>query len=315
MSLKGDASETKIRQLEARVAGLRKQVVYLQDELHAARTARAVKPPKPAPKIKRTGDIVRVIIPDSHGSSKDDAAIAAFLADLKEINPDEVIMLGDHIDCGGFLAQHHTLGFVAETEYSYEEDIIATDWFISQIQANAGNAKIEYIEGNHELRIERWAVTETLRNQRDAEMLRRAFAPQFVLKLKERGIPYFRQAEKYDGLPTPGTIKRGKCYFTHGFSTAKHAAAAHLARVGGNIVYGHTHRADTYVTTLVNVGTIGAYNPGALCRLQPMWMHTSPTGWTHGYGVQLVDRISGNFLHLNIPIAEGNSLLRPLLSK
>jgi hypothetical protein len=29
------------------------------------------------------------------------------------IDPDEIIMLGDHLDCGGFLAQNQVLGFVA----------------------------------------------------------------------------------------------------------------------------------------------------------------------------------------------------------
>jgi hypothetical protein len=79
-------------------------------------------------------------------------------------------------------------------------------------------------------------VTETLRHSADSEMLRRLVAPEFLLKLKERGIPYFRQGEFYDGLSVPGVIKRGKCYFFHGVSTAKHAVAATIARIGA--IYG-----------------------------------------------------------------------------
>ena len=62
----------------------------------------------------------------------------------------------------------------------------------------------------------------------------------------------------------------------------------------------------------VSVGTVGAWNPGCLCELQPLWQNTNPTDWTTGYGVQFVSH-TGKFLHLNIPIINGESLLLPLL--
>ncbi len=235
------------------------------------------------------------------------------LGDLTVLNPDEVVLLGDHVDCGGFLAQHHTMGYVAQTDYSYEEDILFANAFLDSVQTAAPNAKIFYLEGNHEMRIEKWCVTETLRNKRDAEMLRRMLAPEFTLKLAARGISYYRQCEMYDGLRLPGTIKRGKNFFTHGFSTAKHAAAVHLAKIGGNVTHAHTHRADVATTELTNIGTISAYSPGCLCLKQPLWRHTDPTGWTHGEGMQIVDRRTAHFLQLNIPIVDGVSMMKPFL--
>jgi hypothetical protein len=59
-----------------------------------------------------------------------------------------------------------------------------------QCRPPAPKARIDYIEGNHERRVETWCVTQSLRNSKDAEFLRRAFAPEFLLNLKERGIPY-----------------------------------------------------------------------------------------------------------------------------
>lgn len=314
MGLQSDIASNKERGLKLEVKKLRKQVELLSTALEAARHSRPIRPIKASGPRHQTGDIVRVIIPDSHGSSQDNEAVAALLADLKTIDPDEIILLGDHVDCGGFLAQHHTLGYVSQTEYSYEEDIQFAKHFLDAVQRSAPRAKAVYLEGNHEQRIERWAVTETLRNRKDADMLRRMFAPNILLKLAARNIPFYRMAEKYDGLTLPGTIKRGKCYFTHGFSTSKHAAAAHLAKMGGNIVFGHTHRMDVATHDIVNAGTIGAWSPGCLCKKQPLWQNTNPTDWTHGYGVQLVDRHSGNFLHLNIPIVKGISLMKPLLN-
>ena len=39
--------------------------------------------------------------------------------------------------------------------------------------------------------------------------------------------------------------------------------------------------------------------------------HTAPSSWSHGSGLQFVAQ-SGNFMHLNVPIAKGISLLGSL---
>jgi hypothetical protein len=67
----------------------------------------------------------------------------------------------------------------------------------------------------------------------------------------------------------------------------------------GNVVYGHTHRAQSETRRPVARGDIGAWNPGCLCQQQPLWQHTRPTDWTLGYGVQIVDS-RGGFLHINV---------------
>lgn len=258
------------------------------------------------------GAFCRVIIPDTHGCIIDPDAISAFFSDLEEISPAEVVMLGDHLECGGFLSQHHTLGYVAQTEYTFEDDVHSANQLLDRIQSLASKASIDYLEGNHERRLENWCVTQSLKNKTDAEYLRRMFSTESVLSLEKRGIKWFRQGFFYDDVAIPATIKRGLCYFTHGSSTAQHAASEHVRKFGGNVVYGHTHRADSYVIRNVKEGTIGAWSPGCLCKLQPLWQHTNPTSWTHGYGLQLVNA-DGSFLHINVPIIDGKSYLQPLV--
>lgn len=292
---------------------LRRQVEDLETALKAARQPRVRLKPGKAPRTRK-GDFRRVIVPDSHGSHIDPQAAAAFLSDLEELRPAEVVFLGDHLDCGGFLAQHHTLGYVADTEYSFSDDVAAAGAFLDEIQKRAPGADYHYIEGNHERRIEKWIVTQTLRNQRDAVKLREHFSVDASLNLKKRGIRLYEQGKFYGGLSVPSTIKLGKCYFTHGSRTGAHAAAAMLRDFGGNLVYGHTHRADHYTLRTVGAGLIAAWCPGCLCKLQPLWMHTQVTGWSHGYGLQLV-RAGGEFLHVNVPIIEGRSFLVPLLRR
>jgi len=299
--------------MKARVAQLESINKSLTQQVEGMRSARFVLPVGGS-RTKRSGrgkaEYCRVIVPDSHGSFIDPAACAAFLDDLGNIAPAEIIMLGDHIDCGGFLAQHQTLGYVAEADYSYADDLAACNQFLDAIQSRVPSAKIDYLEGNHEARIEKWIVTQTLRNGKDAAMLHEAFGVEPSLSLAKRGISHYKQGKFYDGLPVPATIRRGHCHFTHGTYTSANAAAAHLRKYGGNVVFGHTHRADSYVSRTVKAGVIGSWNPGCLCQLQRLWNHQALTDWSHGYGLQIVS--GDDFLHINVPIIDGRSYLQPL---
>lgn len=314
-SLIAARSAAEIKSLKRQLAAAHRHNQRLADTLDKARAARAPrKPPAAKTHRRRRGDIVRVVCGDLHGSKQDDIAVSRLLGDLKTIDPDEIILGGDMTDCGGFLAQHHTLGYVAETDYTYEDDLAQANTFLDLLAKAAPRARIEYIEGNHEARVERWAITQALKDKIDATWLIDQVSPQKHLRLAERGIPYHKRSERHDGLKIPGWIRRGKIYFTHEISSAKNAAAAALAATGGNIVYFHTHRADTFRTYLPHVGNVSAWSPGCLCERQPLWRHTRPTYWTHGYDIHLVQK-SGNFLAIHVPIVSGESLLTQLLNR
>ena len=302
-------SPSPTKEEKARVKILEARVAELEERIHRLRgSGRKVLTPRES--MLEGGARCRVAVPDTHGCLVDEEAVSSFLGDLNIIKPKEVILLGDHLECGGFLAQHHTLGYVAQTEYTFDEDVQATNELLDRIQAVQPES-MDYLEGNHERRIENWCVTQALKNKTDAEYLRRMFSANTVLSLESRGIRWIRQGVYYDDVPIPATIKRGHCYFTHGSSTAKHAAAEHVKKFGGNVVYGHTHRCDSYTIRTVSSGAIGGWSPGCLCRLQPLWQHTNPTDWSHGYGLQLVSE-DGSFLHINVPIINGKSYLGPL---
>lgn len=259
------------------------------------------------------GTFVRLIIPDTHGAHVDKAAAGAMLADIEHLHPREVIWLGDHLDCGGFLAQHHTIGFVAETATTFEDDVAATNVLLDEVAARVSDAKQDYLEGNHEVRIEKFCVTMALRSGADAEFLRKRIGPEAVLHLQKRGVQYRREAEYHDGLSIRGTIKRGRCYFTHGVSHGQNAARKHLAAFGGNVVFGHVHRELSASDEQVDRGQIRAWCPGCLCTRRPYYHHTRPSGWTHGYAIQLVR--DGGFLHINVPIIDGKSYLVQLTER
>lgn len=253
-----------------------------------------------------------VIAPDSHGNHIDIPARDAFIKDVKELCPDKVILLGDHLDCAGTFSTHQR-SYTNEMAESYQDDVEAANVFLDMLQKAASSAKDwHYIEGNHEAHVERWA-SRTFQSKRDADKLLDSYGPTKVLDLKRRGIRYYRRSEHYQGISIPGTIRVGRCFFTHGISHSKHAASTHLERFGASVVFGHIHRSQSVVSRTVTSKGHGAFCPGTLAKLQPLYKHTEPTSWSHGYGLQLVNP-SGRFLHINVPILNGESLL-PLIKR
>lgn len=255
----------------------------------------------------------RVFVPDTHGAYIDPVAFRAFLNDLEILRPKRVTHLGDSIDCGGFLAQHHTLGFVPQTAYSFEDDVAAGNTSWDEIQKRTPDASHELIEGNHELRIHKWIIKQTLAHPQDAKYFCKMFSPEVVLNLESRGVRYIRRGECYDKLKTPGTIDLGNCLARHGTAVGKYAAHRTVEQFGTNVVFGHTHRMALASKESVR-GISYAWSCGCLCRLQPLYYDTNPTDWAHGYGLQVVGK-DGGFLMLQVPIISGKSYLSPLASE
>lgn len=297
-----------------RIGQLEKLVEELEQQLRDMRQSKFSLPvgPRKKTKGKRRGHCC-VIVPDSHGSLIDPGACAAFLDDLEKIQPAEIVMLGDHLDCGGFLAQHHTLGYVAQSEYTFADDVNAANQFLDAIQKRAPHAEIHYIMGNHERRVGAWIVTQTLRNNADARYLQSMFAPEVVLHLEQRGIRHYSQGVTYGGRTVPAILKLDNRNYMHGEFTGKNAAKQHVDEFVCNITFGHTHRADSYTRRTVD-DTFSAFNPGCLCLLQQYYNHSRLTHHTHGYGIQSVGD-EHSFLQFNVPIIDGKSYLQPLAAQ
>lgn len=243
---------------------------------------------------------IRLIIPDSHGSHIDWAAAEAVIADAKVIDPHEIVLLGDHLDAGGTFSTHQRT-YTNEMTESYEEDCYQANLFLDRLQAACPRARdIHYLEGNHEQHVERWA-SRNYHSHRDAVAFLEREGPAGRLRLKDRGISYYRRSVFYQGLAIPGCIKLDKCFFVHGISHAKHADSVHLQRFGASVVFGHIHRSMGRVERTVTSGGHGAWCPGTLAKLQPLYKHTQPSDWSHGYAVQEVLK-SGHFEHTNVPI-------------
>lgn len=275
---------------------------------------------KPLPAVKKTvkgGCFLRAVISDTHGSACDTAAFAAMISDLESLQVQELVHLGDAIDCGGFLAQHHTWGYVAESTYTYDDDEACANQHFDAICKVAKS--VHYIEGNHERRIEKWCLTQALKEaqgknvKRHFETLYSGYAVENALSLEKRGVKHYKQGQQYDGA-APATLKLGKAIFVHGHKCSKFATAAHAEKFSSNVFHGHTHRAQCYYFRNGMGHESVAWCHGCLCNKQPLWRHDDATNWTHGYGIQLV-RPDGSFLPIHVPIINGKSYLNELADK
>lgn len=283
------------------------QALIDQQQIHAAKV-RPLTILKPGKAAKHS---LRVVIPDSHGNHIEPDVAAAFLADLKWLDPQEIVMLGDHLDCGGTFNAHQR-SYTNELSESYVDDLAAANAFLDKIREYAPNARIHYLEGNHEAHVERWAAR-NMHVRADADLLIEVMGPEAQLKLRTREIKYYRTKEFYHGLSVPGSIKLGKCHFTHGISHSQHAETTHLNRFNGNVQFGHVHRAIAIRSRTVTSKGHGAWCSGTLAKLQPLYKHTQPTTWSHGYGLDFVSENSGRFCHYDVPIFGKESMLAPLV--
>lgn len=260
-----------------------------------------------------TGAFNRVVFGDVHGEHMDRPAVAAFLNDVEALQPTEIVCIGDIIDCGGFLSMHKVLGVVAELEATYEQDVAAGNMVFDELQKRCRKAKITFIEGNHENRVNRWICDKVIGSAANAKYLRRLFGPKKVLHLDKRGVRYIERHKFYDGLSVSGTIKLSPgAVAQHGEAfCGKYACYRQLERLGHSVFFGHNHRLGVVYAENMD-GSIVAVNTGCLCQRRPMYGLTKTTDWQHGYISQFVEPGKG-YLVLPVPIINGVSYLSPLL--
>jgi len=274
------------------------------------------------------GSFLRVVVPDVHGAYIDKTAAATCLSDIEDLQPAEIVLLGDVVDCTAHLCAHRTTGVVAELAHSYEDDLAAAATFLDRLREVAPTAKIEYLAGNHERRVDTWAISTALKTGAPPEdvksisqSLRQMYAPEIRLHLEKRKIAYYRWDVIYDGLRLPGAILRNGVIMLHGISTSTHAASQHINKIKSNgshqgIVFGHTHRVDHATSRAVDGSVLWAASPGCLCVTMPHYLYGKTfSEHNHAYAIQVVDPKTNSTWHANVPIDGKTSQLAPLLKQ
>lgn len=255
--------------------------------------------------MTKPGSKLVMVLPDLHIPHHDEAALDCVLRAYNYLKPQEVVVLGDWMDCEQF-SSHGVQSMAELRAHRFLEDEVApTNEVLDKLQKFKN--KLVFVEGNHEWRIERWAAKWGGRLGADFYKL---MAPRKLLGEGRKNftwIPYMDDLSHYE--ITPALKNSTALWAIHGWSHAKRAAAIHLEKaLTVSIVHGHTHRAQSYAKRIPETGhVLKSWSPGCLSKLQPLYRINNPTEWTHGFSLVYVGKHS--WTDYTVSIVNGKCVL------
>lgn len=193
------------------------------------------------------------------------------LAYLKDFKPDQIVLGGDILDGPDHGVDSWTMEQVEKRGYfCYDRDVKLLKGLMHELKKVAPQAKIIYLEGNHEERYQRLV-------RRYPNTLRSRFRLDRDACPSAKWISY----GDYDSF-----YKVGDCLFTHGTIYPDcHAKKMALAYLPSKVVYGHIHDFQSYTTHNGDPRKPGrfALTAGCLCGRLPDYKRGMPNKWINGF--------------------------------
>jgi metallophosphoesterase superfamily enzyme len=200
----------------------------------------------------------------------DESAIAVALAVIEEMNPDQVVMVGDNLDFAE-LGKYLT---AAPFKQMLQASIDRATMLCAQMRAAAPNAKITWIAGNHEARMARYIQTNAeaafgITRGKANDELREGWpvmSVPFLCRMDEFGVDYL------PGYPESAHYLNSNLVVVHGDKVVSNNSTTkkYLDNERISVIYGHIHRNELAYRTYRTDGgprTIMAASPGCLCRV------------------------------------------------
>jgi predicted phosphodiesterase len=211
---------------------------------------------------------------DVHVPDHDPTVWAAWLDWCRNNRPDVVVLGGDFMDVESMSSHGGN-----PDPPTLADEIRPAKACLREVRKANPDARIVYLEGNHETRFSRWIAN-------NAKNLHGLVDLPALLGLEALGIEW---------LPEGKPLKLGKLRFIHGFSTVDAHAKKHFHDYGmRSVTYGHTHRPQIYTSGDIDGSVRGAFGMPCACRLEAPYLKNKPSGWMQGFGVYYV-RASGCF--------------------
>lgn len=277
----------------------------------------AVDPPE-APVLGKTAGNGRcLIVPDSqHGFVRqtdgsllplhDDRACSVVVEAARILRPECVVLLGDMLDLSPWSTYSQDPG----ARYTTQPALEALHKFLRHLRAAAPNARIVYLEGNHEHRI-----AKCMRDRMDEAVgLRRVG--------EDRELMSIPSLLDLDALHVEYVAPYGEDWwwgdvrFHHGHTVrggGGKTVAAMLANATTHQVVGHIHRrevASRTIRTRDGWAEVTAMSPGCLCHTDgrvPAAAGRKGEDWQQGFGI--ATRLDGGTHIAVVPIVSGQSVV------
>lgn len=249
------------------------------------------------------GSHLVVVLPDLHIPFHDRRALECAMQAVEYLRPHKVVILGDWLDCESFSAHGRSkLVELKATRYVADE-VTPCNEVLDELAR--WSDKIVYVEGNHEFRVERFAVAQGSCLGPDIYNL---ISPRTLLSAG-------RDPRDFEWVPYGETLTHHAItpdlWAVHGWTHAKHSASVHLDKARSiSIVHGHTHRSQMHSGRDLMTGRVlKAWSPGCLSKLQPLYMHQNPTSWVHGISLVYVGRDPMDWTDYVVTIQNGRCIL------
>lgn len=211
--------------------------------------------------------------PDIHWGRRDPRAVDVALQAWAKFKPDLTIVGGDLIDAGPLTLKYGVQCEDEDDNYDLlRGELEPARDFLTHL---ASRSPVVFLEGNHDIRVERWAASQS-RRAFDALVPRRFFGTVRGLTYK-RFTGNDRRGQHYQITPRLITI--------HGWTTGKTAMDKHLDKAAPlSVLHFHDHHLGMKVRRLYDGTSQVVVNAGCLCELEPFYAHNgSPLGWSHGF--------------------------------
>jgi predicted phosphodiesterase len=222
-----------------------------------------------------------LILSDIHIPYHDIDALLSALEHGKKAGVDNVVLMGDTMDC--HLVSTHRKSKDAP---DLVEEIYSTHMFLRHLRSQFKKADIYMMEGNHELRLQRY-----IEDNADQLVGITALKLDRLLGLDDLGIQW---------LTTGQLITAGNMTLLHGheFSVSGINPARKLfMKTKLSSMCGHLHRPDTFFTRNARGEGIECHVVGTLGELHPDY--APKNDWQHGYAILDVKR-NGKFKVNNV---------------
>lgn len=223
-----------------------------------------------------------IVLSDIHYPYEDKVTINTAVNFIDSVKPDTIILNGDILD----MYDVSSFDKSPERMQSLQKEIDKATNLFKRLRKVAPNARIVFIKGNHEFRLERYLMKHPELFSLDALKLPN------LLKLKEFNIEYF---DKH--------FKLGNLKFTHGSIVRKfssYTAHAELDKNDCSGCSGHTHRLGVCFKKTPS-RYLAWYESGCLCDIHPEYV--DEPDWQQGFLYGYVNKDS--FAVSIIPIVEG----------
>lgn len=221
-------------------------------------------------------DARTLVAGDAQIPFQDPQAFDRFQKAVIETQPDNIVLVGDMVDLPSVSRWSQRPEWVGTTQGAIDQ----YHNFLAQTRANAPNASIAVVHGNHEQRLDDYVR----KNAAEVLGLKRANAGQELAVLTLQYLVRYDDLDiqSIDGYPNGTLWLEDNLKATHGTNVAKGGsnAAKYLRQERETTVYGHTHRQElAYRTFAQRTGgiTIAAASPGCLALVDgtvPGFHHT-----------------------------------------